>query len=45
MRIVARYSFKDGDRVVREKYPELLKEVEEILALIDPAKHRESEGR
>jgi len=45
VRIVARYSFKDGAKVVAEKYPALLKEVEQILGLIDPTKHKSKESK
>ena len=35
MRIVAKYSFNDGEKVVRKKYAHLLREVEEAIRFVD----------
>lgn len=45
MRIVARYSFKNGAEVVAEKYPYLLQEVNDVLATVDSTQHKVKESR
>jgi hypothetical protein len=40
MIIAALYSVKDGQRVVREKYPHLLSEIEEAITTIDSVAHK-----
>ncbi|HSK72232.1 MAG TPA: BglII/BstYI family type II restriction endonuclease [Pyrinomonadaceae bacterium] len=40
MRIVARYSFNDGETFIKENYPELLREVEEVVAGVEAHQHK-----
>src|SRR3990167_9144285 len=40
MKIVGLYSFKGGEKVVKTKYPHLLKEVREAISGVDAYKHR-----
>ncbi len=40
MRIVARYSFNNGEEEVSERYPHPLKEVEEVIEAIDASEHK-----
>lgn len=39
MRIVARYSFNQGEKEVAERYPDLLAEIESVIAAIDTDSH------
>jgi hypothetical protein len=45
MRIAALYSVKDGERVIRSKYPHLLKEIEEAIASVDASQHKTKKSR
>jgi len=38
MRIVAQYSFNNGEAAVLKKYPHLLKEVEKVIKVVDSSK-------
>lgn len=44
MRIVAHYSFNNGESVVKEKYPHLLAELERAIGGIDASKHKTKES-
>ena len=37
MKVCGRFSFNDGIRVIQEKYPNLMREIEEVIARIDVA--------
>jgi hypothetical protein len=39
MRIVAEYSFKGGREVVSRKYPHLLREITQVIEVVDASKH------
>lgn len=40
MRIAAKYSFNDGEKVIKRKYPRLLEEIEAIIAAVDSSKYK-----
>ena len=40
MKIMGNYSFKDGAKVVSEKYPQLLKEIEQVIHSIKAEEHK-----
>jgi hypothetical protein len=45
MRIVARYSFNNGEEEVQNRYPHLLKEVEEVVAAINAHEHKTKKSK
>lgn len=45
MKIVGRYSFNNGDAVIKEKYPHLLQEIEEVIHSIDAALYKDKESK
>ncbi|HRQ74259.1 MAG TPA: hypothetical protein PLU35_14650 [Phycisphaerales bacterium] len=40
MRIVGRYSFKNGERVVAQQYAQLLREIEDAIGAVDARSHK-----
>ena len=40
MIVAGRYSFKDGERVLSERYPRLLQEIEDVIGVVDAGPHR-----
>ncbi|MCY3412703.1 MAG: hypothetical protein INQ03_13780 [Candidatus Heimdallarchaeota archaeon] len=40
MRVAALYSFNNGEEKIKEKYPELLKEIYDVIDKIDLSKHK-----
>jgi hypothetical protein len=45
MRIVARYSFNNGEEEVLKRYPHLLKEIEEVIEAIDAYEHKTKKSK
>ena len=45
MIVAAEYSFKDGRRFIRRKYPNLLREIRNIVQLVQAASHRTKVSR
>lgn len=45
MRIVARYSFNNGEEEVSNRYPHLLREIEEVIGAIDASAHKTKKSR
>lgn len=45
MRIVARYSFNDGEREVQSRFPELLSEIEAVIQSVDAHTHRNKKSK
>jgi hypothetical protein len=45
MRIVARYSFNNGEAEVTRRYPGLLAEIEEAVQAIDARAHRTKQSK
>ncbi len=40
MKIMGKYSLKDGEAVIQERFPTLLQEVEDAIAIIDSGQHQ-----